>query len=103
MKKKDEPNLLDLIPDRIVEWETNDEELCVIKKPKFTNKIFTKYILPRMKRPYFNVQLDEFGTCAWQSCDGSNTVEEIGKVCIRDRVVVRRVCENDLGRRIWQR
>jgi len=77
-KKADSINLLDIVPVKSAEWETRDNKLITILRPKFSNKIFKKYILPRMKKPCYKIYLDEFGSFVWSQCDGAQTVEEIG-------------------------
>ena len=80
MKTEKKPrNLLDLIPIQNVKWLTDNQNLAVLLKPKYTNKFSTKYILPRMKSPNYKINLDSFGTVVWHNCNGKNTVAEIGK------------------------
>ena len=80
MKKKEEKiNLLDLIPVRNIEWVQNEKNLVVLLKPKFTSRLFAKYILPRMKSPNYKINLDLYGSTVWNNCDGKNTITEIGK------------------------
>ena len=76
-------NIFDLIPERIAKYEESGEGLITILKPKFRNKIFVKYLLPRMKSPNFKVNLDQFGSFVWNQCNGKNTVEQIG-ILLRD-------------------
>ena len=77
-KKKTTINLPDLIPVHNVEWVSNEKNLVVLLKPKFTHRLFTKYILPRMKSPNYKINLDLFGSAVWNNCNGKNTVAEIG-------------------------
>ncbi len=49
----------------------------IILQPKFTNKWLAAWLLPRMRRPYFRIKLDEFGSRAWLECDGKKTVADI--------------------------
>ena len=78
-KKANEQNLLDLIPEQICNFEKNEDGLISVIKPKFHNRIFVKYLAPRLKRPFFRVKLDEFGTSIWELCNGKNTVGAIGE------------------------
>ncbi len=71
-------NLLDLIPEQKIKYEETAEGLVVLLKPKFRNKFMVKYVLPRLKKPHFKVNLDEFGSFVWKNCNGNNTVEQIG-------------------------
>jgi len=73
-------NLFDLIPERNANYEESGDGLIIILKPKFKNKIFVKYLLPRLKSPNFKVKLDQFGSFVWNQCNGKNTVEQIGNL-----------------------
>jgi len=72
-------NLLELIPKRIAKWE-EIEGLVVILKPKFSHPWMREHLLPRLKKPYYRVKLDETGSSVCRLCDGQRTVEEIGKI-----------------------
>jgi hypothetical protein len=79
-KKKDKltANLLDLVPVRQLESETDAEGLTVLIKPRFTNRLLARYLMPRFSRPYFRVTLDAFGSHVWSRIDGTATVRDIG-------------------------
>jgi hypothetical protein len=78
MKTNDDKiNLLDLMPIKAVAAEINENQRMVLLRPKFTNKLLVKYLLPHLKRPNFRVTLDEFGTAVWNYIDGKRTVAEI--------------------------
>jgi len=80
LKKKDQHvNLLDLIPVQNMTWVENDEKFVILLKPKFSNRLLANYILPKMKRPNYKINLDKFGTAVWHNCNGKNTVAEIGE------------------------
>ncbi len=72
-----EANLLDLIPKKLLQSKENDDGTITILKPKFQNKLMKKLVLPRMKRPNFRINLDEYGSFVWKMIDGQKTVEEI--------------------------
>ena len=72
-------NLLDLVPVRRVEWEVSTDGLITLLRPKFNSRLLRKHLLPRMKRPYYRIHLDRFGSTVWILCDGSRSVDEIGK------------------------
>ena len=85
MKKKlDNINLLDLIPNRVVQWQIDTDDKCVLMKPKFSNRFLIKFIVPLMKRPTYRVTLDEFGSTVWNYCDGKRTVGDIAECLIND-------------------
>lgn len=73
----DERNLLDLKPVRRVEWEARPDGIIVVLVPKFKNKWMVRWIVPRMKKPFFHVRLDQHGSFVWNLCDGSTTIGSI--------------------------
>lgn len=79
-KKKDQPavNMLDLTPVRQLESETGPDGRVTLLKPRFTNRLLVKYLMPRFSRPNFQVTLDEFGSHVWTRIDGLATVRDIG-------------------------
>lgn len=72
-------NLLDLIPVRNIKWEKKEDGLIVLLKPKFKHSLLKKYVLPRLKNPYFKIKLDHVGSFIWELCDGNRRVEELAK------------------------
>ncbi len=72
-------NLLDLIPVRNIKWEKKEDGLVVLLKPKFELALLRKYVLPRMKKPYFKIKLDHVGSFIWEHCDGCIQVKELAK------------------------
>jgi hypothetical protein len=77
--EKPKINLLDLIPVRNIKWEKKEDGLIVLLKPKFEPALLKKYVLPRLKRPYFKIKLDHVGSFIWEHCDGSLQVKELAK------------------------
>ena len=80
-KNKDslELNLLELVPVKNIEWEETKEGLICLLKPKFQLPVLKKHLLPRIKHPYYKINLDKIGTQFWKNCDGVRTVEEIAE------------------------
>ncbi len=76
-KTPSEVNLLDLIPVHNITWEKTKEGKVVLLKPKFQNPFLVKYLVPRLKKPYFKVKLDEVGSFFWKNCDGQRSVKEL--------------------------
>jgi len=71
-------NLLDLIPVHSVEWEKNGETNTItLKKLKFQNTYLRKNLLPRLKNPYFRINLDKIGSHVWLTIDGRRSVLQI--------------------------
>jgi len=75
---KDQIDWTKLIPHRKMNWEINpDTKYVVIKKPKFSNPLLKKYLLPKLKKPEYSVKLDKIGTFVWQHIDGRRSFGEI--------------------------
>jgi len=70
----------EVIPRPIVNFETAEEGLIVLLKPKFKNPLLIKHLLPRMKHPNFKITLDENGTAVWKFIDGKRTALEIAEL-----------------------
>ncbi|MFP4081934.1 MAG: PqqD family protein [Candidatus Aminicenantes bacterium] len=75
--KEKNTNLLELTPVRNIQWKKNKEGLILLLKPKVHNQWLAKFILPRLKNPYYSIRLDEVGTFVWEKCDGQHTVREL--------------------------
>lgn len=81
MKPQDRaPNLLDMKPHRLVEWETADDGSVTVLVPKFRNPILVRWVLPRLAHPHVRVKLDAVGSVIWNQCDGAMTVSQIAGV-----------------------
>ena len=78
MKNESNQNLLDFIPVHNIDWDINPEnELIVLKKPKFENSFLKQHLLPRLSNPNFTIKLDEYGSKVWQNINGEHKVHEI--------------------------
>jgi hypothetical protein len=77
-KPLDGVNLLDLVPGKRLRWEM-DGDTVVLLYPKFRNRLLVKFLMPRMKRPFWKIKLDEIGSWTWQHADGKATVKQIGE------------------------
>ena len=77
--EQNEQNLFDLIPERKNDFEKTEDGIIWIIQPKFTSKFMRKYIVPHLKRPFFKVKLDEFGSSVWEYIDGQRTIAQIGQ------------------------
>jgi len=73
-------NLLDIIPVHNIKWEQDSEGQVILFEPKLKNPLFVKYILSRMKRPYYKITLDDIGSFFWKNCNGSHTVKKIAEL-----------------------
>ena len=83
-KRRGEINLLDLVPVPVIGHEVGDTGIVILHAPRFKSRIMRKLLLPRLKRPFFKVELDEIGSALWLLCDGKRNVKEIGQV-MRER------------------
>jgi hypothetical protein len=78
---KDQIDWTKLVPQRKMNWEINpDTHFVIIKKPKFSNPLLKKYLLPKLKKPEYSVKLDKIGTFVWQHIDGKRNFGEIAKL-----------------------
>jgi len=76
-EERSEINLLTLIPERLIEWEKNDQGLVDLLKPKYRHPWLVRHLVPRLKRPHYRIRLDEIGSYFWENCDGLLSVREI--------------------------
>jgi len=73
-----QPNLLDFVPQRNIDWEVNNKsQLIVLKKPKFENSFLKKHLLPLLRDPNFKIKLDKYGSQVWRYIDGKHNVMQI--------------------------
>ena len=79
MKPKEPRNLYELKPRRLVEWEVSQESRVTLLIPKFSKGFLARALQPRLRRPLFRINLDEFGSFVWLSCDGNADVRSIGE------------------------
>ncbi len=77
--RKGAMNLLELRPQRNLEWNQNEEHRVVLMVPKFRGRFARKWLMPRLRKPDIRVKLDAFGSYVWTRCDGRTTIEEIGR------------------------
>lgn len=77
--------MYDLIPHSMVQSETTPDGQIILLKPKFKNAFLVKHLMPRLKRPYFRIHLDEIGTATWQKIDGRRSAGLIAEEINRER------------------
>jgi hypothetical protein len=77
-------NLLELVPEQIVQSETGDDGIVTILGPRFKSDFFKRLIGSRLKSPYFKIKLDDIGTAVWTSIDGERNIREIAGI-LRER------------------
>ncbi len=78
---KDKPGLemSRIIPEQKANYELDESNNVVLLKPKFTSRFSQKFIIPKMKDPYYHIHLDKKGTAVWELIDGKRTAIEIGE------------------------
>ena len=83
-RKKETPqtnlDMRTIVPIHDVKFEVEESGNVTLLKPKFTSQFSQKYIIPKMKYPYYMVHLDEIGTTVWNTIDGQRTAIEIGEI-----------------------
>jgi hypothetical protein len=73
------PNLLELIPERLVEGNKTSDGLTHLVIPKFRGKRFGKFLTGRLRHPTWKLDLDEVGSFVWNEIDGKANVEKISE------------------------
>ncbi len=86
-KKKDiesEVNMLELVPERLVDHEEDDGDVITLLSPRFKSRLMKKLLESRLKNRFLKVKLDEIGSSVWLLCDGHRSIGEIGEM-MRER------------------
>jgi hypothetical protein len=76
-------NLLTLTPVRRADWEAAADGRVVVRIPKFRGRA-GRWLMPRLRRPYFNIRLDALGSVVWRHCDGQTPVSTIAEHLTRE-------------------
>ena len=82
-KQRREINLLELVPCRIIEYNTDEDVIVTLQAPRFKSDFMRKWLQPRLKRPFLRVELDEIGSSVWMLCDGNRNIRDIAEVMQR--------------------
>ena len=77
-RRKQNKNVLDMIPVRLHEWEEGDDAVS-IKVPRFKSRLGMRFCRWLKKIPTINVNPDKHSSEAWRLCDGKNTVRFIAQ------------------------
>lgn len=72
-------NMYDVIPRPIVKSETIENDTVVLLKPKYKNPFLVKHLIPRMKHPFYKINLDDTGSAVWNKIDGFKNAVEIAE------------------------
>ncbi len=78
-----EINLLELVPCRIIEYNTDEDVIVTLQAPRFKSNFMRKWLQPRLKRPFLRVKLDDIGSSVWMLCDGRRKIKEISEIMER--------------------
>jgi hypothetical protein len=73
------PNLLELIPERLVECNKTSDGLTHLVIPKFRGKRSGKFLTSKLKHPTWKIDLDDIGTFVWDQIDGITKVKTISE------------------------
>lgn len=76
-KEKKQYNYLEMTPFTLYSHELREDGNINVFVPKFTDKILSRLLMPRIRKPYIKANLDEFGSHAWLLFNGENKVNEI--------------------------
>jgi len=76
-------NLLTLTPERRADWEAAADGRVVVRIPKFRGRL-GRWLVPRLRRPYFNIRLDALGSVVWRLCDGRTPVSVMAAELTRE-------------------
>ena len=82
-KQKKEINLLELVPCRIIGYDTDQDVIVTLQAPRFKSNFMRKWLQPRLKRPFLRVKLDDIGSSVWMLCDGRRKIKEIAEIMER--------------------
>jgi hypothetical protein len=79
-RKKEAENILDKVPQRMHEWEEDEEKgTVIVKLPRFRSRLGKKFCSLIKKEQTYNVKLDEKNSYVWKLCDGKRKVREIAE------------------------
>lgn len=70
-------NFLDLIPEKVIQKEDDDNERITLFVPRFRSVVLQKWLVPDRKTPFFRIHLDKNGSSVWRLIDANSTVDQI--------------------------
>ena len=83
-RKKSAPapdvNLLELVPEQLVESTRDDEGIVTILGPRFKTGFMTRLVGNRLKTQHFKIALDDIGAAVWENVDGTKNIGEIAEI-----------------------
>lgn len=75
--KKEERNILGMVPKHVVENFTETDGLVTLNLPKFKQPFFSKWLIPRGKSSFIHIKFDKIGSQVWKQIDGKKNLQEI--------------------------
>lgn len=74
-------NLFEMIPQRIRDFEEQENHTVVVLYPRFSIWPLC-YLMRFLKKPFIRIQLDIVGSVIWKNIDGKQNIAKISeKVC----------------------
>jgi hypothetical protein len=70
---------LELIPVRLLDHKTGDDNKVSIQLPRFRNHLLSKFMEPFNSRKIIPIKLDAFGSATWLLIDGKQNLEQIAE------------------------
>ena len=84
MKKKkgeaEEINLLELIPEKLVDDEIDDDGIITLLVPRYKNRLLKKLNDRSPSRRFVKIRLDKIGSGTWACIDGKKDMRAIGEM-----------------------
>lgn len=66
-----------VIVERALEWEDGPDGGAVLLVPRFRRGPLSKWLQPKLCRPFIRVRLDEIGSFVWRQLDGKTNFENL--------------------------
>ena len=79
-KKPQEVNLLELIPEKLVDEVLDNDGNVTLLVPRYKNRLLKKLHERSPSRRFVKIHLDEIGSGTWDCIDGKKNVREIGEI-----------------------
>ena len=75
--KKSSENFLDFVPERNIQWETDEKGRIILLKEKSRIKIVKKLVSVFNKEQFMKIHLDKTGSEVWGKIGGGKNILEI--------------------------
>lgn len=79
MNQRHQAQWSDIVVTQKVEWKDGPGDLAVLLVPRFRRGPLAKWLLARLKNPFFRVNLDEIGSFVWKQFDGKTAFSSIAQ------------------------